>query len=100
MEKYLKNMDEHVDVVEVEVCAATEVEIIQNVQMNNQVRGKMSAPAREMIPSVQMCNQVQHVDGETSEIGPCVNQIVYTHVRGGGASEMIPSADVQQCQAC
>ena len=75
MEKYLKNIDEHVDVVEVEVCAATEVEIIQNVQMNNQVRGKMSAPAREMIPSVQMCIQVQHVDGEMNVKGSDVNQI-------------------------
>ena len=36
-------MDEHVGVVEVEICAATEVEIIKNVQLNSQVRGEISA---------------------------------------------------------
>ena len=40
-------MDEHVDVVEVEICAATEVEIIKNVQLNSQVRGEISARARD-----------------------------------------------------
>ena len=74
MEKYLKNMDEHVDVVEVEVCAATEVEIIKNVQLNSQVRGEISVRARGMVPRVQVCNQVQH------EMIPSVNKIMATNV--------------------
>ena len=37
-----RQIDEHVDVVEVEICAATEVEIIKNVQLNSQVRGEIS----------------------------------------------------------
>ena len=81
MEKYMRTIEEHVDVVDVEICAETEVDGQKSVSEKNSKDGDSQ--------------HVDVVDGEMSMKGPGVNQSVDTHIRGE-TSEIIPSDQICQ----